>query len=121
MGWWGYLFASNKRTESVHQFSSNQAEWLWFLWSVRELFFQNAVHAIQTTESSKVSNIYSSGNKRYHYIFVTSIDVKTFQVLKNITKLTINEQEQDRTTIKVGECIGFVDVSERGWKIFVSQ
>ena len=44
--------------------------------------------------------------------------MKTFQVLKNITKLTINEQEQDRTTIKVGEFNGFVDVSGRGWKIF---
>ena len=39
----GYLFASNKRTESIYQFSSNRAEWLWSVWSVRELFFfQNA-------------------------------------------------------------------------------
>ena len=44
--------------------------------------------------------------------------MKTFQVLKNITKLTINEQEQDKTKIKVGEFIGFGDVSDRGWKIF---
>ena len=44
--------------------------------------------------------------------------MKTFRVLKNITQLTINEQGQDRTTIKVGEFIGFIDVSDRGWKIF---
>ena len=43
--------------------------------------------------------------------------MKTFQVLKNITKLAINE-EQDRTKINVGEFIGFGDVSDRGWKIF---
>ena len=42
--------------------------------------------------------------------------MKTFQVLKNITKRTSNEQGQDRTTIKVGEFIGFGDVSDRGWK-----
>ena len=44
--------------------------------------------------------------------------MKTFRVLKNITKLTINKQGQDRTTIKVGEFIGFGDVSDRGWKKF---
>ena len=44
--------------------------------------------------------------------------MKTFQVLKNITKLTNNEQEQDRTKINVGEFIGLGDVSDRGWKIF---
>ena len=42
--------------------------------------------------------------------------MKTFQVLKNITKRTSNEQGQDRTTIKVGEFIGFGAVSDRGWK-----
>ena len=46
--------------------------------------------------------------------------MKTFQALKNITKLTINGQEQDRTKIKVGEFIGFRDVSDRGWKIFLA-
>ena len=44
--------------------------------------------------------------------------MNTFQVLKNITKLTINEQEQGRTKIKVGEFIGFGDVSDRGRKLF---
>ena len=44
--------------------------------------------------------------------------MKTFQALKNITKLTIIGQVQDRTKIKVGEFIGFRDVSDRGWKIF---
>ena len=44
--------------------------------------------------------------------------MNTFQVLKNITKLTINEQEQDRTKINVGEFIGFGDVCDRGWEIF---
>ena len=52
--------------------------------------------------------------------FWVSIDVKTFQVLKNITKRIINEEEQDRTKIKVGEFIGFVDVCDRGWKIFLA-
>jgi len=33
--------------------------------------FQNAVYAVQTKESGKKSNIYSSGNKRYHYIFLS--------------------------------------------------
>ena len=44
--------------------------------------------------------------------FWVSIDVKTFQVLKNITKLTINEQEQGRTKNKgrvnllaLGKCL----------------
>ena len=37
------------------------------LYSVFEnFFFQNAVNAVQTTERSKESNIYSSGNKHYH-------------------------------------------------------
>jgi len=44
--------------------------------------------------------------------------VKTFQVLKNITRLTNNEQGQDKTKINVGEFLVFGDVSERGWKIF---
>ena len=44
--------------------------------------------------------------------------MKTFQILKNITKMTINKQEQDRTKIKLGEFIGFADVSDRVWKIF---
>ena len=34
-------------------------------------FCQNAVNAVQTTESSNESNIYSSGNKRYHFIFLS--------------------------------------------------
>ena len=67
----GYLFASNERTESVYQFSCNRAEWLWSVWSVQELFFQNAVHIVQTTESSKETNIYSSANKRYDYMFLS--------------------------------------------------
>ena len=53
--------------------------------------------------------------------FLVSIDVKTFQVLKNITKPTMNEQGQDRTTIKVGEFIGFGDVYDRGWKQFFAS
>ena len=42
------------------------------LYSVFEnFFFQNAVNAVQTTDSSNESNIYSSGNKRYHFIFLS--------------------------------------------------
>ena len=37
----------------------------------KNFFFQNAVNAVQTTESSNESIINSSGNKRYHFIFLS--------------------------------------------------
>ena len=73
MGWVGFLFASNKRTESVYQFSSNRTEWLWSVLSVGDFFFfkMQFMPSRQQRAVKKESNIYSSGNKHYHYIFLT--------------------------------------------------
>ena len=72
MGWGGggwVSFASNKRTESVYILLTAPSGYgLYGLF--KNFFFQNAVHTVQTTESSKESNIYLSRNKRCHYIFL---------------------------------------------------
>ena len=65
-----YFFASNKRTESVYILLTEPSGYgLYGLF--KKFFFENAVHTVQTTESSKESNIYSSRNKRCHYIFLS--------------------------------------------------
>ena len=121
--WWaegggggGVLFASNKRTESVYILLTEPSGY--GLYGLFKNFFFFKMQFLPSRQQRAVESqifIHHVTSAVIIYFWV-SIDVKTFH--KIITKLTINEQEQGRTKIKVGEFIGFGYVSDRGSKIF---
>ena len=67
----GYLFASNKKLNLFISFLLTEPSGYGLYGLFKNFFFQNAVHTVQTTESSNDANTYSSRNKRCHYIFLS--------------------------------------------------